>query len=88
MQVERFKLFQSYAGHSPAPWRVNVALSNMPEFAQDFNCPAGNWNQIKCSNRDKDEPELLFQLQLRHCPHYNCLCNQIILMPTLIPSWC
>ena len=38
---KRYKLLQSYAGHSPAPWRVNVALSNMPEFAQDFNCPAG-----------------------------------------------
>jgi len=25
-------------GHSPIPWRVNVPLSNMPEFAQDFKC--------------------------------------------------
>merc|ERR1712080_371036 len=32
----------SYAGHSPAPWRVNVALANQPEFARDFNCPAGS----------------------------------------------
>jgi len=32
----------SSAGHSPAPWRVNVALSNMPEFAQDFSCPLGS----------------------------------------------
>jgi len=32
----------SWAGHSPAPWRVNVALANQPEFARDFNCPAGS----------------------------------------------
>merc|ERR1712089_60803 len=31
-----------WAGHSPAPWRVNVALANQPEFARDFNCPAGS----------------------------------------------
>ena len=47
MKFKRYKLLQSYAGHSPAPWRVNVALSNMPEFAQDFNCPAGK----VCRNR-------------------------------------
>ena len=28
-------------GHSPEPWRVNVVLGNMPEFAKDFHCPAG-----------------------------------------------
>jgi len=32
----------SSAGHSPAPWRVNVVLSNMPEFARDYNCPLGS----------------------------------------------
>jgi len=31
----------SSAGHSPPPWRVNVVMSNMPEFARDFGCPVG-----------------------------------------------
>lgn len=28
--------------HSPAPWRVNGAVSNMPEFQQAFGCKAGD----------------------------------------------
>merc|ERR550519_984721 len=28
--------------HAAAPWRVNVVLANMPEFARDFNCPVGS----------------------------------------------
>jgi len=49
---EGYKAFPTYihmlsrpvsrAGHSPPPWRVNVVLSNMPEFARDFNCPLGS----------------------------------------------
>ena len=27
--------------HSPNPWRVNVVLSNMPQFAADFRCAPG-----------------------------------------------
>ena len=26
--------------HAPAPWRVNVVLSNQRKFAEDFECPA------------------------------------------------
>jgi len=32
----------SGAGHSPAPWRVNVVFANQPEFARDYNCPVGS----------------------------------------------
>ena len=32
---------QRISSHAPAPWRVNTVLSNQPEFAEDFNCPAG-----------------------------------------------
>jgi endothelin-converting enzyme/putative endopeptidase len=28
--------------HSPARWRVNGVLANMPEFRQAFSCPAGS----------------------------------------------
>ena len=28
--------------HSPAAWRVNGTVSNMPEFAQAFGCKAGD----------------------------------------------
>ena len=28
--------------HSPASFRVNGVFSNQPEFAQDWNCPAGS----------------------------------------------
>jgi len=31
-------------GHVPSPWRVNVVLSNIPQFAEDFNCPAKEKN--------------------------------------------
>ena len=40
--------YDCYAGdeggdvHAAAPWRVNVVLANMPEFARDFNCPVGS----------------------------------------------
>jgi len=27
--------------HAAPPWRVNTVYSNMPQFAEDFNCPAG-----------------------------------------------
>lgn len=29
-------------GHFPAPWRVNTVFSNMPEFAEAFQCPLGS----------------------------------------------
>merc|ERR1719394_682782 len=32
----------SPAGHSPPPWRVNVPLSNLPEFSRDFQCISGD----------------------------------------------
>ena len=40
--ITSYMLFQNFYGHSPSPYRVNVVLSNMPEFAEDFNCPAGS----------------------------------------------
>ena len=33
---------QSGGGHFPNPWRVNVPMANMPEFATDFKCKRGS----------------------------------------------
>jgi predicted metalloendopeptidase len=32
----------SSAGHFPAPWRVNTVFSNLPKFAEAFQCPEGS----------------------------------------------
>ena len=33
---------QAHDVHADSPFRVNVVLANMPEFARDFNCPVGS----------------------------------------------
>lgn len=35
-------LLQNWYGHSPSPYRVNVVLANLPQFAKDFKCPLGS----------------------------------------------
>jgi membrane metallo-endopeptidase-like protein 1 len=32
----------SFDGHFPAPWRVNTVFSNLPQFAEAFQCPQGS----------------------------------------------
>jgi len=32
----------SIDGHFPAPWRVNTVFSNLPQFAEAFQCPEGS----------------------------------------------
>jgi len=32
----------SSSGHFPAPWRVNTVFSNLPQFAEAFQCPQGS----------------------------------------------
>jgi predicted metalloendopeptidase len=32
----------SMYGHFPAPWRVNTVFSNLPQFAEAFQCPQGS----------------------------------------------
>jgi len=32
----------SFYGHFPAPWRVNTVFSNLPQFAEAFQCPQGS----------------------------------------------
>jgi len=32
----------TWSGHSPSPYRVNVVLANLPQFANDFKCPLGS----------------------------------------------
>ncbi|CAG0920794.1 unnamed protein product [Notodromas monacha] len=38
---EALKMRVLTARHSPAQFRVNGPVSNMPDFARDFNCKAG-----------------------------------------------
>jgi endothelin-converting enzyme/putative endopeptidase len=43
--VRRPELARTYAAvdpHSPPRWRVNGPLSDLPDFAQAFSCPAGS----------------------------------------------
>ena len=42
IRPETLKLDISTDVHSPAQFRVLGPLSNMPEFAKDFNCPVGS----------------------------------------------
>ena len=35
-------VLQNWYGHSPSPYRVNVVLSNLAQFARDFKCPLGS----------------------------------------------
>jgi len=32
----------SFYGHFPEPWRVNTVFSNLPQFAEAFQCPQGS----------------------------------------------
>lgn len=40
--------------HSPEPMRVNVPLQNLPEFANDFNCPLGSQMNLAQKRVDCD----------------------------------
>ena len=42
MEVHDGVLLQNWYGHSPSPYRVNVVLANLAQFAQDFKCPLGS----------------------------------------------
>ncbi|NOT33497.1 MAG: M13 family metallopeptidase [Candidatus Eisenbacteria bacterium] len=42
MRPERLKLMVNTDPHSPANWRVNGPIANMPEFAKAFGCKAGD----------------------------------------------
>ncbi|XP_055356517.1 endothelin-converting enzyme 1-like isoform X2 [Paramacrobiotus metropolitanus] len=46
---ERLYLLIDY--HSPNKWRVNGPMSNLPEFAQSFNCSLGSKMNPKIKNR-------------------------------------
>ena len=35
-------VLQNWYGHSPSPYRVNVVLANLAQFARDFKCPLGS----------------------------------------------
>nr|XP_037288133.1 endothelin-converting enzyme homolog [Rhipicephalus microplus] len=36
---EYIKLMIQYDPHSPAPYRVNLPMSNLEAFSETFNCP-------------------------------------------------
>ena len=42
IRPEKLKLQIEYDPHSPSQYRVNVPLSNSPDFAKAFNCPVGS----------------------------------------------
>ena len=42
MELHDGVVFQNWYGHSPSPYRVNVVLANLAQFARDFKCPLGS----------------------------------------------